>query len=58
MDNEQRAHDIALTYAKITVEFEMNQAIKNGETTIAFDLYPIYKEAYDKALETINRDFE
>ena len=49
LDNKQRAHDLAL----LTVEI-LN---KNPGDVDRLDVYKLYLEAYEMALEAFNRDF-
>lgn len=60
--NEQRAHDLAIASIPIIYEGYKSQILRqqqNGETKseYKFDIYSEYLKAYNKALESFNRDF-
>ncbi|WP_203264839.1 hypothetical protein [Streptococcus uberis] len=54
LSNDQRAHDLAI----LAVQIESNnlRTEKYNEDNI-FDIYNIYKEAYEIAKTSIDRDF-
>lgn len=59
ISNEQRAHDLALTTAKLFAEQQFELALRSPKANIEIttDIYPIYVKAYKAPLESINRDF-
>lgn len=73
LTNEQRAHDLALVATEIYVSIKQNKCSRDlqlaqinpkllesldidsfGES---IDVYEIYKDSYDKAIKSFNRDF-
>lgn len=60
--NEQRAHDLAIAILPKTIDWLINEKIREADASknpseIVIDVYKEYKKLYDLSLEAINRDF-
>ena len=49
ISNEQRAHDIAI--------LSIHSLMRNPPKSERFDIYALYLNAYEIAIEAVNRDF-
>lgn len=59
LSNEQRAHDLAITTAKLLAEEQFELALRSNKdkAQIDVDLYSTYVKAYKAALNALNKDF-
>lgn len=57
-DNEQRAHDLALEYARVEYSNHVASILNNNiNVNSCFDFFKVYKAAYVLLLEECSKEF-
>ena len=64
MNNEQRAHDLAMFYMSKLAELKFSDALNASAEhpgqmpePLKLDFYADYKSAYDVAIDALNKDY-